>query len=666
MKELLINLRVTNLETKVEELMTPVPMAVAIPDSPPPLSLSVFKPGFTYNIKDVERNLMNYPVEKMAEYSRWGGIVIACASSQDKAVRKVLVKACSRPGAGFTTKQAIYDKWKQWNIHSNPKYALSFQEKWSKPWIETLIRPLWEEIDDPDAFICNRFYENYTGEFLQWDKKLSHYNQKPKLWKCGLKGDGQGEIYSILNTRLRSSVKVYWANKQKEDKDFYIKKKTSGCPEDELEQIRVELAKNTKFVIGQIKRLSAHTSLSCLSATIFNKLTHSESSIERDTQFNLEIDTNHYVQFRNGAYNLKTGKLEPRTREMYISLCLGYNYRSKKSFQRSWKILRVLKKILPDSVLRNAQLNWRGLCLTGETREQVFMLNLGTGASNGKSTLAKLYAEAFPIYHKAIGNDCFDKNNESGYNKCMSGLAGKPIRLITMEEWGEKSQDVNKIKSTVEGSSITCKPLYERELTMRVQFKLEASSNHNTTVDSMDNGFNRRALLMEYDSKFVDSKEDVDEDNHIYLKDKGVDTLLDSNNMKLAFFHILAPYAKDYYDNGLDLPKEVRSGFATMVNEDDELKDFFDKFESNKYSEIGKNEMLHYFNQYPQETITTKIWKNLKQEFKKRGFNYDPYKFVWDPDTKKQSKGAITGIKYIGGEVVNEVGGEAEVDQLGL
>ena len=387
MKEFMTELssKVVDLETKVNDLMAPVQV--------PGVAFSAFPPGFTYNVDDVAKNLMNYPVEKMAHYSNWGGIVTACASSQDMAVYKVLLKACRRPGAGFTSKRDVQDKWKQWSQHTDPKYAKSFMNKWSKPWIETDKRVLWEEIGCPELFIINTFKKTYGDEFICYDNKLSWYNSKTTLWKPD---SGKEMIYSIIMSRLFSKVKMYWTNKLLDDEAFYKKKKEDGWSDDDLAPLEKEHAAHRKFVANMLQRLHQHTFVNNLTLTLINSLNTLMPRIQKNVQFNLDKSTTHLVQFLNGAFNLKTGKLVPRTREMYISLCLNYNYETKVKLVNSWKIKRILKKILPDSNLREAQLKWRGLCLTGETREQVFMLNLGTLASNGKSTLTKMFAEAFP------------------------------------------------------------------------------------------------------------------------------------------------------------------------------------------------------------------------------------------------------------------------------
>ena len=53
---------------------------------------------------------------------------------------------------------------------------------------------------------------------------------------------------------------------------------------------------------------------------------------------------------------------------------------------------------------------------------------------------------------------------------------------------------------------------------MRIQFKLEASSNNDPNTSRLDKGCNRRGRMNSFKSQFVDTDEEVDEANHIYKK----------------------------------------------------------------------------------------------------------------------------------------------------
>ena len=358
--------------------------------------------------------------------------------------------------------------------------------------------------------------------------------------------------------------------------------------------------------------------------------------------------TKHYIQFDNGAFNLKTGKLERRTREMYISQTLDYKYVDVPLFP---EIDVILKQILPEEKYRVAALRWRGLCLTGETKEQKFVLNVGEAASNGKSTQSMIFEKCFPLYTKKIGNDTFDKGAKTMFNKAMASMANKPIRLVYMEEWGEEAQDTNLIKQTIGSSTLTVKPLYQEEIEMSIQFKLEAGSNYNPNTKS-DNGLNRRGAKFEYESRFVDADE-VDESKHMYLKNSELLSLFDDDDYKLSYFNLVAPYAKLYYEEGLVLPAECKTMFQEACEEGDEWVDFLDDFVEGD-DDIHKDDILEYARDYFKNNNITA--KECKREFKKRGFKYESQKqkyfdkLSWDgkkTGETERKKGFYMNIKRI-------------------
>ena len=89
---------------------------------------------------------------------------------------------------------------------------------------------------------------------------------------------------------------------------------------------------------------------------------------------------------------------------------------------------------------------------------------------------------------------------------------------------------------------------------MRIQFKLEASSNNDPNTSRLDKGCNRRGRMNSFKSQFVDSDELVDEANHVYKKDKSLEEKFRRSEYRLGLFHLLAPYAKKYYDDGIQIP----------------------------------------------------------------------------------------------------------------
>jgi len=369
-------------------------------------------------------------------------------------------------------------------------------------------------------------------------------------------------------------------------------------------------------------------------------------SLEKKIQFNLMPITKHYFQFKNGAFNLKTGILEKRTKEMYITETLDYNWLKSTCDDR---IMKILCQILPDEKFREAALRWRGYCLTGDTKEQKFVLNVGETACNGKSTQSMIFEKCFPLYCKKIGNDTFNKGGQK-FDKAVSKLANKPVRLVYMEEWGEEAQDTNKIKETIGSSTITCQPIWQEEIEMEIQFKLEAGSNYNPNTKN-DNGLLRRGRKFEYNSRFVDT-EDVDEDNHMYLKDENLLDIFDDDKVKSIYFNMVAPYAKLYYNEGLILPEECKTMFQEACEEGDVWVDFLDEFEISMGNDIHKDDMVNIVKEYFNLPTITAV--ECKREFKKRGFKYDSQKqkyfdtLDWKNEKngkKERKKGYFVNIK---------------------
>ena len=84
-----------------------------------------------------------------------------------------------------------------------------------------------------------------------------------------------------------------------------------------------ENKKKQKEIAKGIKKFKTHSFLSKVQLWITHYLLTSKN-IKANIQFNLEVNTRHLFQFKNGAFNLKTGKLESRTRQMYITEYLDY------------------------------------------------------------------------------------------------------------------------------------------------------------------------------------------------------------------------------------------------------------------------------------------------------------------------------------------------------
>ena len=357
--------------------------------------------------------------------------------------------------------------------------------------------------------------------------------------------------------------------------------------------------------------------------------------------FDLEHATKHLFQFRNGAFNLKTSQLEPRTKVMYITKCLPYDYSPEQDASKKAELDAFMARLLPDEEARLGVLAWRGYCLTGETKEQCFVLHRGK-TGNGKSTLCKMFQCAFGIYCRKIGADAFNKGNAAAYNKTFGALAGEPLRLVFMEEWGGDPVDVDRLKATVEGNSLTVQPPYKAEQVLRIQFKVEASSNHHNpnTSGITDAGLVRRGRLIDYTSVFVDEPAQVDESNQTFLKEN-VDALMVDDTSKLALFHLLAPHAKAYYQQGLRLPAKWKDDFEAALGGGGDVwtRFFAQHVRPADGTAVFKEEALATV----QKVVGSADWCTVKHQFAAHGYRYNPGKQKMVKRTR--FKGAFEGCQ---------------------
>jgi hypothetical protein len=133
----------------------------------------------------------------------------------------------------------------------------------------------------------------------------------------------------------------------------------------------------------------------------------------------------------------------------------------------------------------------------------------------------------------------------------------------------------------------------------------------------------------------------VDPAQHRYKRDDTISSLFGDTGYCLALFHILAPYAKQFYATGLQLPCECKLGFAEAVADSDPWADFFDMcVKADAKSSVWKDDALHAAKQYCGLSALPE-WKELKQQFQKRGYRYDSQTLHKEQGVRK--KGFIVG-----------------------
>ncbi len=630
------------------------PAAPALPEpetSPPPAPIAVAtavavacdEQPSPIDLQAVRDNLNAVSDTKIRSPTTCSGIIKALACSNSEDVYQILLERLSRPNCNFSNETWVRQRWDAAPMDSN---IANYRTAWETSWSQNKKKYNFTRfLEDANKLFQDEFYNKYKKNFLVnlnykcENRRVAFFDEKNSVWKEG-KGIAKSQIIFMIRKEydnLRSKLLSGYALLPSDDPSS---------------------AEYKEMVHGAIKRF-----LCLFSSTggwtngtanhILSMIQHTPE-LQKNIQYNLEPITQHYFQFRNGAMNLKTGILEARTREMYITkgMVLDYDYVNKPYVDETKKLNEVFDKIFGfNEAKKESWLHWRGYCLTGSIREQKAMIKIGIIASNGKSTDSKCFNKCFNIYCDKVGNDAF--NSGGAYNKCFSKFAGRPIRLFFLEEWGKDELNTELIKATIESETLTVKPLYQEEINMIIQGKMEAQTNHHPNFGKdIDKGILRRFGMEDYGSEFVDKEEEERccDEEHIYLKED-IEALFDDVNYRCAYFNMFLPYAMKYYnEGGLKCFYRCNQVFKKFVGENYDyewVEDYFEQTEIEEDRFIYRDRMLEIF----QEKHKNIQIKEIKAVLAAQGIKYDTKcelaKNHQDNITNSRKKGYFVNVKCV-------------------
>ena len=352
------------------------------------------------------------------------------------------------------------------------------------------------------------------------------------------------------------------------------------------------------------------------------------------------------IHFLNGRFNLRTGTLEARTREHYQTRCIQYDYEPTKVKSKSMKkIIKLMSQIHPNQEEREFMRYTIGCMLTGKRIDQTFMVAYGKGSSGKSTEMDFLYAILGDIYMYEVPANTFDKGNEAGYNKICSEIS-RNHRIIRTEELSSKQQDASKIKRFVDGV-VTCTRLYtEGSHRILINGVLYVISNHMLNF-MIDSGLARRILGLEYKSHFTEDKNQLNDSQHIYLKDKTIiDELTDAD--KMAIFNYFVKGVGRFYEGYLPkIPETVIESTETLKDSNDNIQSFVDselQITNDKSDRIHRLRLQEYFNAYCKkfQCRYNVDESTLVQVFKERGLKYDRQA----REKGGNAQGCFVGVKH--------------------
>lgn len=275
---------------------------------------------------------------------------------------------------------------------------------------------------------------------------------------------------------------------------------------------------------------------------------------------------------KNGIIDLETGKFFDADPSLLISCQLSVDYAPRAD---SVAIDKFFGEIMPDDETRAGLLRWLAYCLTGETREEKFLIWNGGGA-NGKGVLGSLMLALLNNYATGLPSRALLKNSRflDDANRATTALNGlEKARFALSEELPADSElNVSLLKNLTGGDRINLRRNYGEFRTLQNFSKINISGNYRPRLENInDYGLLRRLLNMPFTVTFG-----KDKPLDLNLKSK----LLKPENLR-GLLRILVEQAQAWYHDGLIISALMKHETQEHLNQNNFVAEFID--DSDKY-----------------------------------------------------------------------------------
>jgi putative DNA primase/helicase len=287
------------------------------------------------------------------------------------------------------------------------------------------------------------------------------------------------------------------------------------------------------------------------------------------------------LNVQNGTVDLKTGILKPHDRRDLMTKLSPVKYSADAKCPKWEKFLHRIMNNNSEMVLFLQRAI--GYSLTGDVSEQKFFYFYGSGA-NGKSTFLNIAREMLGDYAKQAAPELLAAKQPGSHPTDVADLEGSRFVVAVEVEMGRRMAE-QLVKQLTGGDMVKARKLYQDFSEFAATFKLFLAANHKLTVQGDDHGIWRRVLLVPFEVKIAENKQDK--------------RLLDKLRTELS--GILAWAVKgclDWQKQGLNPPPEVQSATEKYRSEMDTVETFL-----NDRCVTGPNErvkVLDLFNAFIQ------------------------------------------------------------------
>jgi phage/plasmid-associated DNA primase len=283
-----------------------------------------------------------------------------------------------------------------------------------------------------------------------------------------------------------------------------------------------------------------------------------------------------YLLFKNGIYNMKTGKF-----------ILGFNPKIVFHNRIPWdfpeydsKKIKNAHKISFGKLFENPKVMIIALAraLAGDITIKKFYFCPGK-PNAGKSKLVNMLSTAFGNYighfnAESLAYSSGIDSKDEGAKMRWSLLVRFSRILLSNEINMNKKMDGNAIKKhSSGGDKIIARTHHKEETHFTPHYTIFCLLNDIPKIEPMDEGIETRTEYLEFPYVFVD-KEELNQKQYFKEKDMDIDNKIKEKSFIEGFIHIILDGYKDYLKNGMpEFDKEVKQKWTSENKQNVEIID---------------------------------------------------------------------------------------------
>lgn len=338
----------------------------------------------------------------------------------------------------------------------------------------------------------------------------------------------------------------------------------------------------------------ASTSQSSVRIDAMLKLSRSELPIPLDRD---KFDAKPWLlNFCNGTVDLKTGKLQPHSREDLLTKTTGIEFPTESTESALW--LDFLQTVFDhdDEIIGFVQRLF-GAALVGEQVEHILAILHGNGA-NGKSVFTSIMKAAMGSYAMTAPPSLLMSKRYDQHPTELADLFGKRLVVVSETRDGQRL-DEGLVKGVTGGDAIRARRMREDHWEFMPSHLPVIATNHRPVVRGTDLGIWRRLRLIPFSVTIPPSQQDSQ--------------LTDKLRQELpAIARWLVQGCLEWQQDGLQEPEAVLAATDAYREESDTFSLWFEEHcVADVQAECKASKAYEHFTQWCERSKETRISQRL-------------------------------------------------------